>query len=145
MVKRPESADMYLQYVDRLVKHSSRWQAISTQEEIMSVWEGKFYKDSEMTQLTPLSCDQRSDLKSLNGYRSAMLKFTNAMSQPVIIRWLNYEGELDTSPHLVNTMLPGSSMVISTFVTHPFVVTDKAGNCLRIFKPNPEPSLAIIK
>ncbi len=112
---------------------------------MMSIWKGKSYKDSEMTVISPLPCDQRLSLKSLNSDQPAMLKFTNAMVQPVIIRWLNYDGELDTHPYLINTILPGSSMVISTFVTHPFVVTDKAGNCLRIFKPNPEPSLAIIK
>ncbi|MEJ7683196.1 MAG: hypothetical protein WKG06_36135 [Segetibacter sp.] len=98
-----------------------------------------------MTLITPISCNQRSNLKSLNSEQLAMLKFTNSMAQPVILRWINYDGELDTTPNLVNTILPGKSMAIMTFVTHPFVVTDKAGNCLRMFKPNPEPSLAIIK
>lgn len=67
------------------------------------------------------------------------------MAQPVIIRWINYDGELDTIPYLINTILQGKSMVIMTFVTHPFVVADKTGNCLRIFQPNSKPSLAVIK
>lgn len=145
LVKRPGRADMHWQVVDRLVKHATGWKSVTSQREMMPVWEGKFLTDSEMTLLTPLSCDQRSNLKSLNGDQSAMLKFTNAMAQPVIIRWLNYDGELDTTPNLINTILPGKSMVIMTFVTHPFVITDKTGNCLRIFQPNSKPSLAVIK
>ena len=136
---------MHWQVVDRLVKNSTGWQSVITLKEMMPVWEGKLLTDSEMTALTPLSCDRRPDLKSLNSDQSAMLKFTNAMAKPVIIRWINYDGELDTTPYLINTILPGKSMVIMTFVTHLFMVTDKTGSCLRIFQPNPTPSLAVIK
>lgn len=145
LVKMPGLPDMYHQVVDRLVKHTTAWQSVTTQREMMPVWEGKLLKDSKMTLLTPLLCNQRPHLYSLNTDQSAMMKFTNATAQPVIIRWINYDGELDTSRHLINTLLPGKSMVFMTFVTHPFVVTDKAGRCLRIFKPNQEPSLAVIK
>jgi len=145
LLKWRGGTDVYLQVVDQLVKYPAGWRSVSTHRETMPICESKFYKDTEMSLLTALSCNEQSRLKSLNADQSAMLKFTNSSTQTVIIRWLNYNGELDTHPYLINTILPGTSIVIMTFVTHPFVVTDKTGKCLGIFKPNPEPSLAIIK
>lgn len=98
-----------------------------------------------MTKLIALSCSERSEMKSLNSDEPTIMKFTNTMSKPVIIRWINYDGLLDTEPFRINTIPAAGSITIATFVTHPFLVTDKAGNCLRIFKPNPKPSLAVIK
>ncbi len=76
--------DTYWQVVDKLIKHSGGWQSVSMQRKMLPIWEGKLFKDSEMTLLSPLSCDQRPRQKSLNSEQPAMLKFTNAMSQLVI-------------------------------------------------------------
>jgi hypothetical protein len=56
-----------------------------------------------------------------------------------------YQGERDPSEGQKVTLNPGQSEGRSTYLTHPFLVTDASGKCLGIYLPTPDPSLAVIK
>jgi hypothetical protein len=61
------------------------------------------------------------------------------------VYWLNFEGKRDPSESQKVTLNPGQSEGRSTYLTHPFLVTDASGKCLGIYLPTTEPSLAVIK
>ena len=63
---------------------------------------------------------------SLNSNTASNLQFTNASGTTVDIYWLDYEGDRVHYAELAD----GASYVQETFVTHPWVAVDKAGNCL---------------
>ncbi|HEY3128875.1 MAG TPA: hypothetical protein VGL91_05415 [Acidobacteriota bacterium] len=90
--------------------------------------------------LPALSCDRESSLRSMEATTTTSIEFVNLSSQVVQIYWLDYNG----TRRLYNTLKPAESYVQSTFLTHPWVVTDSRGSCLAIYLPLPQPSTAQI-
>jgi hypothetical protein len=60
-----------------------------------------------------------------------LLKISNERSRAVRTLWIDYRGKRVRG----ETIRPGASTLISTFVTHPFVIADDAGNCIAVFQP----------
>ena len=88
---------------------------------------------------TQMQC--ASDLKSINYETPAILRFKNETDEPLTIHWINYKGERDTKWPLA----PGAVQNIRTYLTHPFVVADKHGQCLMVYTPSAKPRLALIR
>ena len=65
-----------------------------------------------------------SGLKSTAGEVVAKLKFENTKSSPVLLFWIDYGG----APVFYKNIEPGETYEQSTFMTHPWVVTDLNGN-----------------
>jgi hypothetical protein len=75
----------------------------------------------------------------------AFIRFTNTTTQPVVVYWLNYQGERDPSEDQKETLKPGQSGFRLTYLTHPFLIADASGKCMGIYQPTREPSLAMIQ
>ncbi|MBA3330324.1 MAG: hypothetical protein H0T39_05530 [Actinobacteria bacterium] len=61
----------------------------------------------------------------MNGPAST-IEFVNDSGTTVRVLWLNFSG----NRQLYRTLAPGERYVQQTFITHPWVVLDSAGNCL---------------
>jgi hypothetical protein len=80
-------------------------------------------------------CSQERSLRSNSG-SSTTIEFINATTETVHVSWLDYSG----NRVLYNTLAPWQAYPQGTYVTHPWVVTDAAGQCLVIFVPTSAPS-----
>jgi hypothetical protein len=136
---------VYYRFTDTFVKRQRGWQLIATQRQRIPVWNARLMDDRELKVLTIQDCSQEPSLRSLNSQTPTFVRFTNATTQTVIVYWLNYEGSRDSSEDQKVTLQSGQSGVRSTYLTHPFLVTDVTGKCLGIYQPAREPSLAVIK
>ena len=90
--------------------------------------------------LTALPCSLESSLMSLNSNVSTTVDFENQTAQTVQVYWLNFMG----ARVLYYTLPPGMGYVQSTFVTHPWVITDSSNTCIEIFEPVNSPGVADI-
>ena len=134
----------YLRFTDTFVKQQSGWRLIASQQQRVPPWMAHAF-DSELKPLATQDCNQESSLRSLNYDVPTFIRFTNTRSGPVVIYWINYEGQRDPSEDQKETLAPGQSGVRQTFLTHPFLVTDASGRCLGIYQPAKEPSVAVIR
>lgn len=82
--------------------------------------------------LKSTSCDKEGDLHSLNSDIQVQLRVKNNMTATVKVYWLDYEGKRQ---HYFDVR--GSEMAeLTTYVTHPWVITKADHTCLGIFLPN---------
>jgi len=80
-----------------------------------------------------VSCDLMSNLKSYDSGIAIDIKFANASENFHHIDWIDYQGQFVN----YNALSGGESYVQSTFVGHPWIITDGPGNCIAIFIPRP--------
>ena len=64
--------------------------------------------------------------RSIEGATPSHIDFVNASGVAVDIYWLDYEGD---RVHYA-TVAPGGNLAQPTWLTHPWIAVDKAGNCL---------------
>jgi hypothetical protein len=81
------------------------------------------------------NCSEEAGLRSLAGDRSTQITFVNRRSEPIYTYWLNYQGRRVFYAEVA----AGQSYIQQTYVTHPWVVATRAGDCLRIFMPEKAP------
>jgi TIR domain/VHL beta domain len=93
------------------------------------------------TELSPVSCDREADLQSIDGLVTATITFINRTERPMKVYWLNYSGERV----LYYTLKANQTAVQQTFVTHPWVVTDSANQCVGIYLPTSGSNQAILR
>jgi len=90
--------------------------------------------------LEPIDCNQESSLSSIESTTPSSIEFVNGTTQVLNFYRLNSSGQRLPSRFL----LPGESYVQSTFLTHPWVVTNSLDACTNIFLPINEPARATI-
>ena len=91
--------------------------------------------------VSALPCLQENTLRSLNSEMPTLLKISNEHCRAVRTFWIDYHGKRVRG----ETIRPGASTLISTFVTHPFVILDDAGNCIAVFQPVKGPGHARVR
>ena len=74
-------------------------------------------------------CPAEAGLKSGAAKIPVSVIFENHRKDSIHIYWVNYNGQRT----LYSEVEAGSSQDQETFATHPWVVTDSAGNCLYLF------------
>ncbi len=79
----------------------------------------------------PTFCEGEQSSRSIVGTNATAVSFTNYRGSPVRIYWLDYNG----ARKLYATIGPGLSHVQSTYVSHPWVVTDLSDRCIGIYEP----------
>lgn len=136
---------LYYRFTDTFLKRQGGWQLIASQRQSLPAWKTRYTEINELRVLTIQNCSEEPSLRSLQSEAPTFLRFINATSQPVIVYWLNYEGKRDPSEGQKVTLNAGQSEGRSTYLTHPFLITDASGKCLGIYLPASEPSLAVIK
>jgi|GEM_PF-1463618 len=96
---------------------------------------------NQTNQLSKLGCENENQLRSLEGGAATSINFVNKTSALVKVYWINYQAQRQ----LYKDLKPGESFTQSTYVNHPWVVTDEQGGCLGIFQPEGERKDAIIE
>jgi hypothetical protein len=91
--------------------------------------------------LRPQDCSLESTYRSTEGSVVTSIEFTNSSTRPVRIYWLNYSGQRQ----LYQTLPTTAHYVQSTWVTHPWVVTDLEGRCLALYMATSQPGSATLK
>lgn len=88
-----------------------------------------------------MDCGIEGTLKSTSYDTATKLEFMNASVIEIKTFWINYEG------HRVyyNSLPPGKSYVQQTYVTHPWVITNRDGKCIAIFLPRMAAQRAIVQ
>lgn len=135
----------YLRFTDTFVKQQKGWQLLASQQRRVPQWVARDAGASELKTLAAVDCAQESSVRSVNSEVTTMLRFVNAARQPVVIYWVNYQGQRDPSEDQRQTLAPGETGFRYTYVSHPFLVADASGKCLGIYQPAKEPSVAIIR
>ncbi len=80
-----------------------------------------------------MGCNEEQNLRSLPTSDQTMISFANDSSSIKRIYWLNDKGKRV----LYNSLGPGQSTRIQTYITHPWVVTDRSDECEAIYMPAP--------
>lgn len=75
------------------------------------------------------SCTAESQSHSVNSNTPTMFTITNQTSVTLTLFWLNFQGRRIKYFDLT----PGMTRSQGTFVTHPWVVADSKGGCIRLF------------
>jgi von Hippel-Lindau disease tumor suppressor protein len=75
------------------------------------------------------TCQLEAQSRSINSNTATSFTITNQTSDQLTVFWLDFQGK-----RVKYFDLPaGSSHQQGTFVTHPWVVADPSGNCVRVF------------
>lgn len=91
-------------------------------------------------QATDVACGKQSKLKSLNSKKKGTITFINRSGQHRAILWIDFAGQTKQYAALND----GEETKLQTYVTHPWMVTDGAGNCLALYMPGPDDSIVEI-
>ena len=82
------------------------------------------------------SCSERASLRSLHYATPTKVSFVHYSGSRRDIHWIDYQGNARN----YITIKPGQEVIVDTFVSHPWMVTDADGNCNEIILPRPVPT-----
>jgi hypothetical protein len=83
------------------------------------------YATPTVTDSGTTTCNDEKKLASLSGERTARITFTNDTTAARNISWIDYSGRRV----LYKILQPGQHYTQPTYITHPWVVTDKDNAC----------------
>jgi von Hippel-Lindau disease tumor supressor len=83
------------------------------------------------TSASDASCEKESTLRSKEGVDPVEFTLINRSKNTIVLYWLDYEGKRVKYEEIA----PGLQVKQPTYLTHPWVVTDTKGRCLRILTP----------
>jgi len=80
-------------------------------------------------------------LKSVASSTPAQIEFRNDACERVQLYWIDYDG----LPQNYGTLAPGQSLLLGTYVTHPWFVVGQSSGALAVFQPKPGLAVARIR
>lgn len=83
----------------------------------------------------PSRCEAEPAARSLHAQHATEVVFKNKGTGAVRIWWLDYKGKRVW----YQTLAPGESYTQSTYLTHPWVATDKHERCVGLYYPDAQP------
>ncbi len=86
-------------------------------------------------------CVGEANLRSQSGTAPSTIVFVNQKAVPIKVYWLDYSG----ARVYFFDLAPNESLTQSTFINHPWVVTDSNNVCLGVFVSNAQTSSAILQ
>ena len=98
----------------------------------------KFNNFASFYTLEELSCDSISRLSSSGGSK-ILFTFTNTRDEIVDLNWINNKGEEISYGSIGIDETRGQI----TYITHPWVIRNKQGDCLTVFNSTANPKLVI--
>lgn len=85
-------------------------------------------------------CPEEAGLRSIRGDSPTSITFINRLPIAVRIYWINYQGRRQ----YYGTVRPHKSYHQQTFLTHPWVVTDRNEDCIAVYMPPANPGQVIV-
>ncbi len=98
-------------------------------------------KKLDLVEVQQMSPAEEGKLKSLAYDQPTTLRIVNTTGGAVNVYWLDYQGKRKSYGQIA----AGDSQFQNTFVSHPFLLTNKAGKGLAIFVPVAKPGIARLK
>ena len=86
------------------------------------------------------SCREQSTIASSNSNTPAKITFINNSGVQRAILWIDFNGRIK---HYAD-LSAGQQITLDTFLTHPWLVSDGPGNCVKIVLPEPGASVAYL-
>lgn len=83
------------------------------------------------------SCAEARRLHSLNSENPTTITFVNDSPAPRSIWWIDFDGGQKS----YGEVDPGEQKTIETFLTHPWVVSNETGACVKVVVPQPGGSM----
>jgi hypothetical protein len=77
-------------------------------------------------------CPAEAYVKSQNSGYATTMAFANSSTHASMIYWLDYSG----ARVLYSTLEPKMTFKITTYLNHPWVVTDAEDNCVAVYFPD---------
>lgn len=87
------------------------------------------------------SCAERSSLRSEHSREPTKVTFVNKSGMYRALMWIDFKGGFKD----YGGLNAGEQKTISTFRTHPWMITDGPGNCIQIILPAAEPGTVTLK
>lgn len=91
--------------------------------------------------VAPQPPSEEGAMRSVNSENPTTLQIVNKTAAPVKLYWLDYEGRRKSYGEIP----PFGRQSQSTYVGHPFILTDRLERGLAIFVPVAEPGIAILR
>jgi uncharacterized caspase-like protein len=85
-------------------------------------------------------CSQEYNIRSLEGTTSTSITFINDSTDTIRTYWIDYQG----ARKFYAEVPPGQSYDQQTYVTHPWVVTNRQEACIGVFMPKASPGRVVI-
>lgn len=82
-------------------------------------------------QAVQVSCSKQGQIRSKNSNTPAKITFKNNSGAYRSILWLDFKGQ----PKEYANLSSGQEITLETYLTHPWMVTDGPGNCIKIALP----------
>ena len=87
-----------------------------------------------------LSCREQSTIASSNSNTPAKITFINNSGMQRAVQWIDFNGRIKNYADLS----AGQQITLDTFLTHPWLITDGPGNCVKIVLAEPGASVAYL-
>jgi von Hippel-Lindau disease tumor supressor len=78
------------------------------------------------------SCRKEGTLRSADNHHRVTITIKNNQGSTLDLYWIDYAGARQS----YGTLESGQSVTQSTFLTHPWIVADHSGKCLKLFVPH---------
>ncbi|KAF8177278.1 hypothetical protein K438DRAFT_1978576 [Mycena galopus ATCC 62051] len=96
---------------------------------------------SALTTIQPIGAYNEPSVRAANGNTQTSIAFVNYKSTPVHLWWISYDAmRVDYGTVAAN----GGRQDMSTFLTHPWVITDQSGASLGVWFPVPDAGLVVV-
>lgn len=88
-----------------------------------------------------ISCREENQLRSLPTTRPTSIAFSNAGAETKRVYWLDHQGRRK----LYAVLDPDQRINLTTYITHPWVITDSLENCEAVYMPGPLPQNIVLR
>jgi uncharacterized protein (TIGR03437 family) len=92
---------------------------------------------------TAYTCGAFGSIKSMAG-KAIQPGFKNSTSTKISLIWLDYSGTKQQAQYSFYDTPPGGTVIIQTFVTHPWMIVNSSGKCLGIWVFNASGEIALV-
>jgi hypothetical protein len=102
---------------------------------------GAFAQVPSSARAGQLPCSQRGSLRSQHSREPTQVTFVNSSGMYRGIMWIDFQGQFKNYGGLNS----GEKKTISTFRTHPWMITDGPGDCIQLVLPAAEPATVTLR
>jgi von Hippel-Lindau disease tumor supressor len=81
------------------------------------------------------NCPEERGLRSANSDQPTSITFVNRLREEVQLFWIDFQGAKQRYARIA----PGQSFTQQTYVTHPWAVYNRHGECLGVYFPEAAP------
>ncbi len=97
--------------------------------------------EGRSVEIRGVNCATEKTSRSIHDKTRTVVQLRNNSSKDVVYYWLSYEGTREYK----RTLMTGEAHNVRTYVTHPFIVVDRADRCVAIYHTQTKPGRIVIR